>query len=295
MIHLRKTKPITTNMRRGQWGEIWHQLCKNKVAMVCLCYIVLMILAAVFADVITPYDYDKQDLSSALQFPSATHLMGTDNYGRDTLTRIIYGARTSLLVSAIACTFSVSIALVLGSLVGFYGGRFDNVVMRVLDVFNAIPGLLLAISISTALGSGIVNTAIAISIGGIPALTRQLRASVLLARDQEYIEAARAFGASDAQIIWKHIIPNTLAPLIVQITMRLGDSILVISSLSFIGLGVQPPTPEWGNMLALSRTYIKDCWTMLFFPGLMIGLSMLAFNLLGDGLRDAMDPRLRDR
>ena len=295
MVHLRRTKPITSNIRRGQWREIWHQLSKNKVAMVCLCYILLMILAAIFADVITPYDYDMQDLASSLQYPSWTHLMGTDNYGRDMLTRIIYGARTSLLVSAIACVFSVSLALILGSLVGYYGGRFDNVVMRILDVFNAIPGLLLAISISTALGSGIVNTAIAISIGGIPALTRQLRASVLLARDQEYIEAAQAFGASDAKIILKHIIPNTLAPLIVQITMRLGDSILVISSLSFIGLGVQPPTPEWGNMLALSRTYIKDCWTMLFFPGLMIGLSMLAFNLLGDGLRDAMDPRLRDR
>ena len=295
MIHLRKTKPIVKPIRRGQWGEIWHQLKKNKVAMICLGYILIMIVAAILADVITPYEYDKQDLASALQYPTWAHPMGTDNYGRDMLTRIIYGARTSLLVSAIACVFSVTIALVLGSLVGFYGGRFDNVVMRILDVFNAIPGLLLAISISTALGSGIVNTAIAISIGGIPALTRQLRASVLLARDQEYIEAARAFGATDAEIIWKHIIPNTLAPLIVQITMRLGDSILIISSLSFIGLGVQPPTPEWGNMLALSRTYIKDCWTMLFFPGVMIGLSMLAFNLLGDGLRDAMDPRLRDR
>lgn len=293
MIHLRRTEAIVKPVRRGQWGEIWHQLKKNKVAMVCLGYILIMVFAAIFADVITPYEYDKQDLASALQYPSWTHPMGTDNYGRDMLTRIIYGARTSLLVSAIACAFSVTIALVLGSLVGYYGGRFDNVVMRILDVFNAIPGLLLAISISTALGSGIVNTAIAISIGGIPALTRQLRASVLLARDQEYIEAARAFGASDAEIIWKHIIPNTLAPLIVQITMRLGDSILIISSLSFIGLGVQPPTPEWGNMLALSRTYIKDCWTMLFFPGVMIGLSMLAFNLLGDGLRDALDPKLK--
>ncbi len=295
MIHLHHTKVITKPIRRGQWREIWHQLCKNKVAMVCLAYIIVMIAAAVFAKVITVYDFDKQDLSSALQFPSFAHPMGTDNYGRDILTRIIYGARTSLIVSAIACVFSVSIALVLGSLVGYYGGKFDNVVMRILDVFNAIPGLLLAISISTALGSGIVNTAVAISIGGIPALTRQLRASVLLAKDQEYIEAAKAFGCSDFEIILKHIIPNTLAPLIVQITMRLGDSILVISSLSFIGLGVQPPTPEWGNMLALSRTYITQCWTMLFFPGLMIGLSMLAFNLLGDGLRDAMDPRLRDR
>jgi peptide/nickel transport system permease protein len=254
-----------------------------------------MILVAVFADFITVYDYDKQDLANALQLPSLAHPMGTDEYGRDMLTRIIYGARTSLIVSAIACLFSVSIALILGSLVGYYGGRFDNVVMRILDVFNAIPGLLLAISISTAMGSGIVNTAIAISIGGIPALTRQLRASVLLAKDQEYIEAAKAFGASDLEIILKHIIPNTLAPLIVQITMRLGDSILVISSLSFIGLGVRPPTPEWGNMLAVGRDYIKRCWTMVFFPGLMIGLSMLAFNLLGDGLRDAMDPRLRDQ
>ncbi|MCC8356847.1 MAG: ABC transporter permease [Oscillospiraceae bacterium] len=295
MIHLRKTKTITTPIHRGQWYEIWHQLCKNKVAMVCLCYICLMVLVAIFADVITPYSYSEQDLSSAFQGPSLAHLMGTDNYGRDTFTRIIYGARTSLVVSAIACAFSVVIALILGSLVGFYGGRFDNIVMRILDVFNAIPGLLLAISISTAFGSGIFNTAIAISIGGIPALTRQLRASVLLAKDQEYIDAAKAFGASDAQIIWKHIIPNTLAPLIVQITMRLGDSILVISSLSFIGLGVQPPTPEWGNMLATAREYIRQSWSMLFFPGLAIGLSMLSFNLLGDGLRDAMDPRLRDR
>ncbi len=295
MIHLRRTKEITGPVRRNQWQEVWHRLKKNKVAMVCLVYIILMVLAAVFADYITVYDPAKQDLSSVLQFPSAAHPMGTDNFGRDMLTRLIYGARTSLLVSVAACVISIFTGLVLGALVGYYGGKFDNIVMRILDVFNAIPGLLLAISISTALGSGIINTALAISIGGIPAMTRQLRASVLLARDQEYIEAAKAFGASDLKIIMKHIIPNTLAPLIVQITMRLGDSILVISSLSFIGLGVQPPTPEWGNMLSIGRTYMSQCWTVIFFPGLVIGLSMLAFNLLGDGLRDAMDPRLRDQ
>lgn len=295
MIHLRRTKEITGPIRRNQWQEVWHRLKKNKVAMVCLIYIILMILAAVFADYITVYDPSAQDLSSVLEFPSRAHPMGTDNFGRDMLTRLIYGARTSLLVSVAACVISIFSGLVLGALVGYYGGKFDNVIMRILDIFNAIPGLLLAISISTALGSGIINTALAISIGGIPAMTRQLRASVLLARDQEYIEAAKAFGASDFKIILKHIIPNTLAPLIVQITMRLGDSILVISSLSFIGLGVQPPTPEWGNMLSIGRTYMSQCWTVIFFPGLVIGLSMLAFNLLGDGLRDAMDPRLRDQ
>ncbi len=282
-----------TLQKRSQLGEIWHRLKKNKLAMVSLGFIVILVLAVSFADLIAPYPYDQIDLANALQKPSLKHLMGTDDFGRDLFSRILYGGRISLLVAFCTVMISIVVSAILGAAAGYFGGWFDSVVMRVVDVFMAIPGMLLAISIAAALGSGIVNTALAITISNIPGLTRVVRSSVLLLRDQEYIQAATAFGGSNGHIIRRHIIPNTLAPLIVQASLKFGDAILSIAGMSFIGLGIEPPTPEWGSILSNGRELIRSFWPIVTFPGLMIALTMLAFNLFGDGLRDAMDPRLK--
>ena len=261
--------------------------------MIALCFVVLLILSAVFAPLLAPYDYAKQSLGDKFLMPSLTHPLGTDNFGRDILSRLLVGGRISLLVSVMAVAISVSGALIIGAAVGYFGGLLDSIIMRILDVFMAIPGMLLTIVFAVALGDTLVDTALAIALTSIPALARQLRASTLLIRDEEYIEAAKSFGSSHWRIIWKHVIPNTLAPVIVQISMRLGEAILAISGMSILGLGVQPPTPEWGNILASGQKYIRTFWPLITFPGILIGLAMLAFNLLGDGLRDAMDPRLK--
>ena len=285
--------PRSKKKRRSQAGEIWRRLKKSKPAMISLAFIIFLILCAVFAPFIAPYDYAKQDLASRFVMPCLEHPLGTDNFGRDLLSRLIYGGRISLLVSFFSVALSVGIAVILGVTVGYFGGMYDNIVMRILDIFMAIPGMMLAISISAALGPGLINTGIAISIGGIPPFARQLRASVMLVREEEFVEASHAFGASHWRIMFKHILPNTLAPIIVQISLRLGENILSIAGLSFIGLGVMPPTPEWGNILSSGREFISVYWPLITFPGILIGLTMLAFNLLGDGLRDAMDPRLK--
>ena len=285
--------PRSKKKRRSQAGEIWRRLKKSKPAMISLAFIIFLILCAVFAPFIAPYDYAKQDLASKFVMPCLEHPLGTDNFGRDLLSRLIYGGRISLLVSFFSVALSVGIAVILGVTVGYFGGMYDNIVMRILDIFMAIPGMMLAISISAALGPGLINTGIAISIGGIPPFARQLRASVMLVREEEFVEASHAFGASHWRIMFKLILPNCLAPIIVQISLRLGENILSIAGLSFIGLGVMPPTPEWGNILSSGREFISVYWPLITFPGILIGLTMLAFNLLGDGLRDAMDPRLK--
>lgn len=273
--------------------EFFRRLAKNKGAFISMFLLIIIVLACVFADVISPYDYAKQDLVHKLEFPSWQHICGTDNYGRDIFTRILYGGRISLLVSVI----SVAIAMVVGPLIGavaaFYGGRTDSILMRVLDVIMSIPGLLLSVSISIALGTGTIQTAIAIAVGSVPPLARVMRAQVLTEKDREYVEAARAAGASDANIIFTHILPNCLAPLIVQATMRIGSCVMLISSLSFIGCGIQPPTPEWGSMVSAGRQYVRTFYPMVLFPGLAIMITMLTFNLFGDGVRDALDPKLR--
>lgn len=289
----KKNMPHKKSRRRSQIAEVWRRLLKSKPAVISMCFIMLLVLCAVFAEYIAPYDYAEQDFLSTLQLPSLSHLMGTDDFGRDLFSRLLVGARISLLVAFLSVAMSVAAALFVGSTVGYFGGLYDTIVMRILDIFMAIPSMMLSILVSVTLGTGIVNTSIAIAIGGVPALARTLRSATLPIRDQEYIEAARAFGASNFWIIWKHVLPNTLAPLIVQISLRLGQSIIVIASLSFIGLGVQPPTPEWGNIMASGQEYIRSFWPLVTFPGILIGLSMLSFNLLGDGLRDAMDPRLK--
>ena len=282
--------------KRSYWGEVWHRLKKNPVSVICLVFLTVLILAVVFSKWIAPYDYTKADLKLRFALPSAEHIMGCDEQGRDLFSRLLVGGQYSLMVAVISVAMGIVIGMVVGSLCGFFGKGVDNVLMRFMDVIMAIPGMMLAICISVALGSGVFNTALAISVGTIPIIARQLRGSTLLIHDQEYIEAARSFGESSWKIILTHVIPNTLAPIIVQASLYLGGSIMAIAGLSFIGLGVQPPTPEWGNILnnGLDNVYeLAARWHVIVFPALFIVLTMLAFNLLGDGLRDAMDPRMR--
>jgi len=284
---------VLTIRKSSRVGDIWNRLKKNKPAMISLVFIALLILCAIFAPYLTKYDYAKQTLMEAKLYPSSEHIFGTDDYGRDLFTRVLYGTRISLLVAFLSTIVSVVISLVIGATAGYFGGKYDNIVMRIMDIITAIPGMLLAICFQAAFGTGIVNTAIAISLGSVPILTRILRSSVMLLQNEEYLEAARACGSNSFRIIMKHVIPNTLAPILVQTSLRISDSIIAISGLSFIGLGVQPPTPEWGNMLAAGREYIRTFWPMMVYPGIALALTILAFNLLGDGLRDAMDPRLK--
>ena len=290
-----KNEPVRLK-KRSYWGEVWHRLKKNPVAMICLIFLAVMVFCIIFANVLSPYDYTAQDLTSRFQTPSKAHWMGTDDYGRDLLTRLLVGGRYSLLIAILSVAIGIVFGMIIGALCGFYGKYVDSVLMRIMDVIMSIPGMMLAICISVALGSGVFNTALALAVGTIPMIARQLRSSTMLINSQEYIEAARSFGESNFKIIMTHVIPNTLAPIIVQTSLYIGGAIMGIAGLSFLGLGVQPPTPEWGNILNNGLDYIYDFstrWHVIVFPALFIVLAELAFNLLGDGLRDAMDPRMR--
>lgn len=281
-------------VKNGFWYDAWHRLKKNKSAMFALIILAAMIICAIFADYISPYPYDLQDYSHTFEFPSKQHLLGTDNFGRDILSRIIYGSRISLLVGFSSIIAAIIFGGLLGAISGYYGNKVDNILMRAMDILMAIPGMLLAISLAAALKPGLFNLVIAIAIADIPGYARVVRASVLTIKEQEYIEAAQCIGASDSRIILKHIIPNCLAPIIVQATLGMAGAILSASALSFLGLGIQPPTPEWGSMLSSARQYIRTYWHMTTFPGVAIMITIFALNVLGDGLRDALDPRLKN-
>lgn len=285
---------MASNKKKSIWLDIWKRLRKNKMAMFGLVIIVILFLTAVFADLIAPYTYKEQDLMNMFQTPSKEHLFGTDEFGRDIFSRVVYGSRISLEVGFIAVGISLVLGGVIGAVAGYYGGRLENVLMRFMDVLLAIPQILLAIAIVAALGPSIFNLMVAVGISSIPGYARLVRASVLTIREQEFIEAARAVGSSDARIIFKHILPNCLAPIIVQATIGVAIAILTAAGLSFIGLGIQPPTPEWGSMLSGGRSYIRDYPHMTLYPGLAIMVTIFALNLLGDGLRDALDPKLRN-
>ena len=279
--------------KEGMLRQTWNGLKKNKMAMFGLALIILLIVMAAFADFIAPYGVDDQDLLNKCQGPCAAHLFGTDDFGRDIFSRVIYGSRYSLAIGACAAVLSAAIGMLVGSVAGFYGGKTDNLLMRLIDIMLAIPSTLLGISIVAALGNGIRNVIIAVAIGAVPAYARIVRASILSVKEQEYIEAARSIGASDLRIIMRHILPNCLAPIIVQITMSVAKAILEASALSFIGLGVQPPAAEWGAMLSDARPYCRSYWWVMTFPGLAIMMIIFGLNLFGDGLRDALDPRLK--
>lgn len=287
-------KAPSKKKKSGPWREVWRRLKHNKAAITGLVVLLILIFVAVFADFIAPYGPDDQDLQATFQKPNRTHIMGTDNLGRDIFSRIIYGAQVSLQVGLLAVGIALIIGSILGSIAGFYGGVVDNIIMRFIDILLAIPPILLAISIVAALGTELKYVMIAVGIGSIPSYARIIRASVLSLRDQEFIEAARAVGANDFRLITKHIIPNSMAPLIVQATIGVAGAILAAAGLGFIGLGIQPPQPEWGAMLNNGRHYIRDYPHMTAFPGLAIMITIFALNLLGDGLRDALDPRLKN-
>ena len=244
--------------QRGAVAETWHRFCKNKLAVVGLIILIIFFLAAVFAEFIAPYDYAAQDLNAIGLSPSAEHIMGTDNVGRDMFSRIVYGARISLQIGFISVGISLLIGTVLGAVAGFYGKAADTIIMRIVDIMLSIPSVLLAIVIASVLGTGMQNLMIAIGISSVPSYARIVRASILSLRDQEYIEAARLAGCSDFRIIFRHIMPNILAPVIVQVTLSLGLAILNASALSSLGLGVQAPQPEWGSMLAAGRNYMRQ-------------------------------------
>ena len=275
--------------------EVWQRLVKNKMAMLGLAILVLLALCAIFADVIADYETKvvAQNIANRLKGPSAEHWFGTDEFGRDIFARMVHGSRVSLVVGLISVSVSLVAGGTLGAFAGFYGGGVDNVIMRVMDIFLAVPSILLAITIVAALGPNLVNVMLAIGISGTPGFARIVRAAVMSVKDQEFVEASRAIGASNATIIFREIIPNCLAPIIVQSTLSVASAILSTASLSFIGLGVQPPDPEWGAMLSSGRNFLRDAVHLTLFPGLAIVVTILALNLLGDGLRDALDPRLK--
>lgn len=281
--------------KKSQFQEVFQRLAKNKTAMVGLFIVILLIALALLAPVIFDFEEQviKQNIPNRLQHPSKDNIFGTDDLGRDIFTRLIYGSRVSLLVGFASVGIAFLVGGFLGALGGYYGGILDNVIMRFMDVFLAIPGTLFAITIAAALGNNIPNLIIALSISSVPRFARILRSSVITVRDVEFIEAAHAIGATDGRIILKHVIPNSLAPVIVQTTLNVATVILTIAGLSFLGLGIGPPTPEWGQMLSAGRNYIIGHSYITAFPGLAIMTTILALNLLGDGLRDALDPRLK--
>lgn len=282
--------------RNSPAREIWRRFKKNKAAMLGLGIFSVMVLLAVFADVICDYDTQviAQDVANRLKAPSPDHWFGTDAYGRDIFARVVHGARISIIIGLAATVGSVCISGILGSIAGYYGGRIDNAIMRVLDTFLAIPGELLAMAIVASLGPSMTNLLIAVTIARIPPFTRVIRSSILTVIDQDYIESAIASGARDSYIIVKHILPNAMGPIIIQATMGVGRMILTAAGMSFIGMGVQPPLPEWGSMLAEGRDFMRYSPYITLFPGLAIIQTSLALNLLGDGLRDALDPKLKN-
>ena len=281
--------------KQNQLKEIWHRLKKNKTSVLGLLIIGFIIILSILSGFIYDYDDDiiSQNISERLQSPSMEHPFGTDEMGRDIMARIIYGSRTSLSIGFITVAISLVVGGILGSISGFYGGYTDNLIMRAMDIFLAIPGTLFAITIVAALGTSTLNLMIALSISNVPRFARIVRSSVMTVRDVEFVEAARAIGANNFRIITQHVIPNSLAPVIVQTTLSVATIILTIAGLSFLGLGVSAPQPEWGAMLSSARTYMREYSYMTLFPGLAIMITILSLNLLGDGLRDALDPRLK--
>lgn len=281
--------------KKSLWAETWHRLKKSKLAMFGLYVLLALIILAILADFIYDYDTDviEPNYSIVLQEPSSEHWFGTDNLGRDVFARVIYGSRISLKVSIMSIVISLIIGGGFGAVAGYYGGRVDDILMRIMDVFLAIPNMLMAIAVVASLGPSMFNLMLAIAISNIPRFARIVRASILGVKDEEFVEAARACGATNTRIIIREVLPNCMAPIIVQGSIAIASSILIIASLSFVGLGVTPPTPEWGSMLSEGRTYIRDSNYLTIFPGLAIAITSLSINLLGDGLRDALDPKLK--
>ena len=280
--------------KKSRLVDIWVQLKKNKLAVVSLIVLILLILIAIFGKYIAPYTYDKIDSSNPFSGSTAQNLLGTDKMGRDVLSRLIYGTNQSMQMGIISVAIAAAIGIAIGTVAGYFGGWVDNLSMRLLDIYQAIPMLLLCITLAAILGPSLQNAILALGIGTVPGYARIMRAAVLTVREKEYIEASKAINAGNFWIMLRHIIPNAMAPMIVQITMGVGTCILLGASLSFVGLGVQPPIPEWGAMISDARGVMRDHPTLALYPGMCIMISVLACNMLGDGLRDALDPRQKN-
>lgn len=286
---------LNKHKKKSQLKETWRRLKKNKGAVAGLVIIFAVLLISVFSDVLFDYKMDviMPNPKAILQHPSSEHLFGTDELGRDVFSRVVYGTKYSMQIAVFSTAISLTIGGMIGAYSGYVGGKLDSFLMRIMDIFLAIPNMLLALAIVASLGPSIYNLIVAIAISDIPRFARIVRSSVLSIKDIDYIEASRASGATTSTIIFREILPNCIAPIMVQMTMVMAAAIILSAGLSFIGLGVKPPAPEWGAMLSSGREYIRSHQYLVLFPGLAIVITVLAFNLLGDGLRDALDPRLK--
>jgi peptide/nickel transport system permease protein len=287
-----KKKKISA--KPGSFRYVWNHICHNPLALTGVIAIVTLIVLSILSPYICRYDYSAVNMAEAMEPPSSEHWFGCDELGRDILSRILYGARYTLSVGFLSVLISATAGIILGALAGYFGGKVDMLIMRFLDILSAFPQLLLAIVVSAVLGTGFDKCIYALGISGIPHFARMMRANILTVRNQEYVEAAMSINCSKFRIISKHVIPNAIAPMIVEISMSIAGAGLSASALSFIGLGVQPPAPEWGAMLASARNYIRLSPHMIMFPGIFIMISVLSFNLIGDAIRDALDPKLKD-
>lgn len=274
-------------------NTVWSRFFKNPLARVGFIILALIIVVSIFAPLLAPYDHTAVDPLNACQKPSAAHILGTDHYGRDIFSRLLYGARFSIAIGLGAQGLALLVGLIFGTIAGYYGGKVDNLILRICDIVQSIPATLMAIIISQTLGTGFFPTVIALAVGGTTMMIRMLRATILTVREEEFIEAARLIDCSNARIMIKHIIPNSLAPMIVTTSTGIGRMILSSAGLSYLGLGIQEPAAEWGAMLSTAKIYIANYPYMIISPGVAIILLVLSFNLIGDGLRDALDPKLR--
>lgn len=282
------------NPRLKSWKIVFNKFKKNKSAVIGGFLIILLLIIAIVGPFFTPYEPYEQNIVNKLQSPSAEHWFGTDNFGRDIFSRVIQGTGLTLTIGFFSIALGATLGVLFGLIAGFYGKRTDSIIMRVMDILLAFPGILLALAIVTVLGGSIANLIIAVAVSSIPVFARIVRGSVLSVKNLEYIDAMRALGASDTRIIFKHIFPNITSPIIVQATLSIATAILSASGLSFLGLGAQPPSAEWGAMLSDGRNYLYNAGHVALFPGLAIVVAVLAFNLLGDGLRDAFDPKTKE-
>ena len=286
--------PVIVFRKESRWKEVWRRLKKDRLAMFGLAVISTMIILALLADFIVSYEAAlKMNLRLKLAPPSAVHWFGCDGYGRDLFARCLHGARVSLTVGFATSIATLIVGSLLGAMVGYIGGKLDDIVMRALDIFSAIPSTLFAMAVVAAMGSGIVNICIAISITNIPGFVRIVRSSVLNIAEQEYIEASRAGGTSTLRILLKHVLPNSVGTLIVQTTANVASMILTAATLSFLGLGINPPQPEWGALVSEGKEFLRTAPHLILFPGVMICVASFSMSVLGDGLRDDLDPRLR--
>ena len=284
-----------SSVKQNRLLEVWKQFRRNRGAMIGLVVLIFLILIAVFADVIWDYDTDitAMQVGDRLLKPCLAHPFGTDNYGRDMLARIGYGTRYSLAIGFVSVFMGSAVGVALGALAGYIGGRFDTILMRIIDTFTIIPSLLMTIILVSVLGTNLFNLMLALSISTMPVMTRITRASVMVTRNNDYVESARAIGAPVHVILLQHVLPNCFSPILVQATLRVGTSIISAAGLSYIGLGVPLPTPEWGALLSASKSFIINAQHMCLFPGLAIMITVMVINLVGDGLRDALDPKLK--